>query len=144
YKRQFRRGQINDMYTDWFETPFGVKQGDILSPTLFALFVNDLALQIKKNNLESESDLQNMLNLVSSWCHKWRLVINKSKTQIMHFRNKGMERSKQTFYFDSASTSTSVKHESKNNWNAKASSSTEYTESSAEPPSNQPHFSKFT
>uniref|UniRef100_A0A671WXT4 Reverse transcriptase domain-containing protein n=1 Tax=Sparus aurata TaxID=8175 RepID=A0A671WXT4_SPAAU len=84
--------KINDMYTDWFETPFGVKQGDILSPTLFALFVNDLALQIKKNNLESESDLQNMLNLVSSWCHKWRLVINKSKTQIMHFRNKGMER----------------------------------------------------
>lgn len=85
--------------------------------------MNDLALQIKKNNLgvclddtylgillyaddiillaESESDLQNMLNLVSSWCHKWRLVINQSKTQIMHFRNKGMERSKQKFYFDS-------------------------------------------
>ena len=85
--------------------------------------MNDLALQIKKNNLsvclddtylgillytddnillaESESDLQNMLNLVSSWCHKWRLVINQSKTQIMHFRNKGMERSKQKIYFDS-------------------------------------------
>ena len=26
---------INDMHTDWFETPFGVKQGDILSPTHF-------------------------------------------------------------------------------------------------------------
>ena len=94
--------EINDMYTDWFEAPFGVKQGDILSPTLFVLFVNDLALQIKKNNLgvclddtclgillytddinllaESESDFQNMLNLVSSWCHKWRLVINQRYT----------------------------------------------------------------
>ena len=32
---------------DWFETPFGLKQGDILSTTRFAMFVNDLALQMK-------------------------------------------------------------------------------------------------
>lgn len=43
--------EINSLFTDWFDSPFGVKQGDILSPTLFALFENDLALQIKDANL---------------------------------------------------------------------------------------------
>ncbi len=47
---------------------------------------------------ESESDLQNMLNVLNGWCHKWRLAINQSKTQIMHFRMKNMERSTQLIY----------------------------------------------
>ena len=33
---------VNSMYTDWLSTPFAVKQGDILSPTLFTTYVNDL------------------------------------------------------------------------------------------------------
>lgn len=36
--------------TDWLNTPFVEKQGDILSPTLFALFANDLTLSIKEAN----------------------------------------------------------------------------------------------
>ncbi len=99
--------QVSDYRTDWFLTPFGVKQGDVLSPTLFAIYINDLALEIKHAAIgvrlddltvgallysddivllaESESDLQSLLNIVYSWCSKWRLKINKDKTQIMHF-----------------------------------------------------------
>lgn len=33
--------------TEWFPCNTGVRQGDNLSPTLFALFINDLAIQIK-------------------------------------------------------------------------------------------------
>lgn len=39
--------KINEFCTDWFPTPLGVKQGDNLSPTLFAVFINDLACTIK-------------------------------------------------------------------------------------------------
>lgn len=43
--------QVNDEQTGWFRIPFGVKQGDILSPCLFSLFINDLALEMKHLNL---------------------------------------------------------------------------------------------
>ena len=33
--------------TDYFDCPVGVKQGDCLSPTLFAIFINDLANEMK-------------------------------------------------------------------------------------------------
>ena len=37
----------NEDCTDWFENMNGVRQGDPLSPTLFSLFINDLARQLK-------------------------------------------------------------------------------------------------
>lgn len=42
--------KMNEFCIDWFPTPLGVKQGDNLSPTLFAVFVNDLACTIKSTN----------------------------------------------------------------------------------------------
>ena len=33
--------KINNYYTDWF------RQGDALSPTLFSVFINDLAMEVK-------------------------------------------------------------------------------------------------
>ncbi len=38
------------MMAAWFPTTSGVRQGDVLSPTLFSLFVNDLALEVKRLN----------------------------------------------------------------------------------------------
>ena len=74
---------------------------DVLSPTLFSIYVNDLALQIKAPGsgvkvdgqtvgillyaddvvllAEQEKDLQIMLNIVAEWCWKWRLVVNQDK-----------------------------------------------------------------
>ena len=78
--------KLNKFLTDWFHTSSGVRQGDTLSPTLFNVFINDLAEYIKKLNLgikigdinwsillyvddiavraENEKDLQTMLNYV--------------------------------------------------------------------------------
>lgn len=76
-----------------------MKQGDVLSPTLFLLFGSELALHIKETNLviclddanlgfllngddiilRAESDLDNMLNVISVRCHKWKLAISQSE-----------------------------------------------------------------
>ena len=38
---------LNEFSTDYFDCPIGVKQGDCISATLFAIFINDLAQEIK-------------------------------------------------------------------------------------------------
>ena len=45
------RIQLNEYSTDYFDCPIGVKQGDCISATLFAIFINDLAQEIKDSNI---------------------------------------------------------------------------------------------
>ena len=45
------RVNLNGLYTNYFDCPLGVKQGDCLSPTLFAIFINDLAEEIRNSGL---------------------------------------------------------------------------------------------
>ena len=111
--------QINDMYTEWFTTTSGVRQGDNLSPTLFALFINDLAVELKSlqkgimidnYNLallmyaddivvisESESDMQVMLDHICNWCSKWKILVNTVKSKVVHFRKNSQARSEFEF-----------------------------------------------
>ena len=129
YSNPKSRVVLRDYETDYFDCPIGVKQGDCLSPTLFAIFINDLALEIKDSKLginldieggpkidyicnillyaddivclaENEADLQAILFIVQNWCKKWRLEINLTKTNILHVRNKRKQQSKFTFLFD--------------------------------------------
>ena len=87
--------------SEWFENICGVRQGDCLSPTLFSLYINDLAMHLKDygptvdlngvhtNSLlyaddlvivaETEDQLQNLLNLVYNWCLTWWLKVNTDK-----------------------------------------------------------------
>ena len=122
YSNPKSRVILLDYSTDYFSCPMGVKQGDCLSPTLFSIFINDLAQQIKdcgigvkiediagSNELivlnillyaddivlfaENEIDMQSLLYEVQVWCENWRLEINLSKTNIMHVRPKRRPRS---------------------------------------------------
>ncbi len=96
------------MLTAGFPTTRSVRQGDVRSQTLSSLFVNDLALAVKRLNrgvrvgqnkfcilfyaddivvwAENEHDLQEMHSL-HSWCRKWRMH-KYLKTNIVHFRNR--------------------------------------------------------
>lgn len=40
--------QVNNSRNSWFPTPCGEKQGDLLSPTLFTLYLNDLVQELKQ------------------------------------------------------------------------------------------------
>ena len=112
--------RINGKLIDWFNVDLGVKQGCLLSPCLFNLFFDSLSDEIKSLRkgvpfgneklsillyaddvvllAETEADLQIMLDVLYKWCIKWRLEINDTKTQVIHFRNPSKQRSNVQFY----------------------------------------------
>ena len=50
YSRTESCVKINNFITEWFIINNGVRQGDSLSPTLFSLYINELAKEIKNMN----------------------------------------------------------------------------------------------
>ena len=102
--------KVNGKFSEWFDINCGVKQGCVLSPTLFSMFINDLVGEIKglgkgvqcdiysftsllyADDLviiaDKEEDLQAMLDVVHKWCCTWEIQVNPSKTKVIHFRHK--------------------------------------------------------
>ena len=113
--------KLNANFSSWFMSNCGVRQGDSLSPILFALYINDLAREIidlnkgiKLDNInisillyaddivlisESEQNLQDMLDYMHRWCFKWKLKLNVDKSSVVHFRPKRQRRSEFSFHF---------------------------------------------
>jgi len=77
---------INDLAQRINDLQCGIKIDDIFLSIL--LYADDIAL-IAPDELK----LQQMLDVVTSWCSEWKLHINASKTQIVHFRNPSVQRS---------------------------------------------------
>ena len=113
--------RLNNCKTDWFKCLSGVRQGDVLSTTLFSIFINDLALDVKNTNIripvdsgkvsillyaddivllaENEHDLQILLDTIFSWCKTWYMNVNEKKTKIVHFRKKNCVRTNFVFKY---------------------------------------------
>ena len=121
YSSSTSKIKLNGKLSSSFNVTSGVKQGDIISPILFSLYLNDLATGIKDLNLgidingyncsillyaddivlisPDEKSLQKMLDYVRKWCTRWRMAVNSSKTQVVHFRRKNLPRTNFDFKF---------------------------------------------
>ena len=97
--------------TDLFTQGRGVRQGCSLSPTLFNMYINDLAVLLEQsatpgltlNHTEvkfllyaddlvllspTEKGLQQHLDLLEQYCQNWALTVNPNKSKVMIFQKK--------------------------------------------------------
>ena len=93
----------------FFDSNLGLLQGEVTSPIMFSLFLNDIQLHLQDNlqcgiNIDqlsiylllfaddavilsdTETGLQNSLERLKEYCLKWNLIINTDKTKIVIFR----------------------------------------------------------
>ncbi len=101
--------KINDKRTDYFSQTKGVRQGCSLSPTLFNIYINELASALDKSScpgltlegreikcllyaddllLPHEEGLHQSLSILEKYSKDWALPINMEKSKIMIFQKK--------------------------------------------------------
>lgn len=94
-----------------FTSECWVKQGDILIPSLFNIFIDGIVEELKKGNCnpvyigdisvisllyaddivllsESKSELQNCLNVLETYWSNWKLQVNVEKSKVLIFNSK--------------------------------------------------------
>ena len=100
--------KLNGKSSTTFNVNVGVRQGCILSPLLFNIFLSDLARSLQGNEsvtigslnsifwaddlvmfADSEDGLQNMLNLLEKYSNENYLTVNTKKTKCMIFNKNG-------------------------------------------------------
>ena len=106
-----------------FNCELGVRQGECLSPFLFAMYLNDLEdeLYLKGSTgvdvgmfkmflllyaddiiifANTAEELQNNLDILAEYCNRNRLVVNTLKTKVMVFRRGGILPRDMKFYYN--------------------------------------------
>jgi hypothetical protein len=119
YSAVYSAVKVNGQLTEWFEVALGLKQGCLISPFCFNMYLNDLINDINSLGLgvnigdrnvsimcyaddivliaRKEQDLQCMLDKLEEWCNSWNMYVNEEKTKVVHFRPSSSEKS--TFNF---------------------------------------------
>ena len=95
--------QVNETFGTAFNCGLGVPQGGVLSPTLFAIYINDMLSGISGfgkclqyaddtsiilsdlNHIQLSEKCQSSCDKLTAWLSKWRLKANCSKTDLLVF-----------------------------------------------------------
>lgn len=99
--------KVNGRLSQWFEVQCGLKQGCLMSPLLFNLYINDLLEEITQLETgvdigqtsvsvivyaddivlltKSAEDLQSMMETLHAWSVKNSMVVNLEKSKVIHF-----------------------------------------------------------
>ena len=112
------------MLSDYFSNKIGLFQGEVLSPILYSLYVNDCEMHFLKHHCpyielqlmtffllmyaddmvliaESPAALQHLLSELYCYNNEWKLELNTDKTKIVVFRNGGtIKKDEKWFYND--------------------------------------------
>ena len=98
--------------SDFYDCAVGLRQGEVISPILVSLFLQDIEAYFQSNSNtgldignftltlllfaddmvlfgKDPDELQKNLDIFHSYCCKWGLEVNCSKTKIAVFRNRG-------------------------------------------------------
>jgi hypothetical protein len=110
--------------TELFDCARGTRQGCMLSPFLFSLYVAEIVTMLDEADCkgvfinedfpnvtsllfaddlvlcaDSVGRLQKMIDVIVRFCERWGLAVNISKTAVMVFRNGGPLRENEKWYF---------------------------------------------
>lgn len=108
--------KIKDVNSEEKNVEYGVPQGSNLGPLMFILYTNELlrvfklsipfafaddtAIVVRDRSLESATMImQNEFDAAVRWCHDNGLVINASKTKLMHIRSPHVKKTDKQIYF---------------------------------------------
>nr|XP_006815364.1 PREDICTED: RNA-directed DNA polymerase from mobile element jockey-like [Saccoglossus kowalevskii] len=115
--------KVKNGLTNTFPIEKGIRQGDGLSPLLFNIYLNDIKSHINashndlptllNNQLpcllyaddllllsETNTGLQNAINSLQLYCHKWKLEININKSKTIIFNKAGRRLDKYNFFIN--------------------------------------------
>ena len=98
--------RVDDEYTDYFNCKVGLKQGCLLSPMIFSIFINDLTELIQNSSIrgillfpdlveifmllfaddialisDTISGLQKQLDILLKYCKEYKMIVNIIKTK---------------------------------------------------------------
>ena len=110
YERVESCVRIDDETTEWFSVETGVRQGCVLSPLLYAIFINGLVRELKELNCgieigdnnevnicsllyaddivlmaEDRYTLQLLMSTVANYAKRWKFELNPKKSEVVIF-----------------------------------------------------------